>query len=285
MPAMSATRTNALLLVTLLFGQLLLISGSVQHAGVSTVLRNWISRITGPVVSGAGSVGGAVSGTVGGTADLMGSHRRNRELEREVGQLRDELRLARQAASENARLRRLLQMRENLAPRSIGASVVTSHLTGQEMLVVLDRGERQGVRIDLPVVAWGGAVGRVVEVDATHALVRLLTDPNSGVAGIVQGSDAQGMVVGQGTDMLELLYIPRFSGVIHGDRVVTSGLDGIFPRGFGLGEVVEIQEMPDGSQTIRLRPELDFRAIAEVLILLEPAGGELLAPSGPEPPQ
>jgi len=285
MPAMSATRTNALLLVTLLFGQLLLISGSVQHARASTVLRNWISGITGPVVSGAGSVGGAVSGTIGGTADLVDSHQRNRELERELGQLRDELRVARQAASENARLRLLLSMRENLVPRSIGASVVTSHLTGQEMLIVLDRGERQGVRVDLPVVAWGGAVGRVVEVDASHSLVRLLTDPNSGVAGVVQGSDAQGMVVGQGTDMLELLYIPRFSGVIHGDRVVTSGLDGIFPRGFGVGEVVEIQEMPDGSQTIRLRPELDYREIAEVLILLEPAGGELLAPSGVEPPR
>jgi rod shape-determining protein MreC len=283
MPAMSATRTNALLLVTLLFGQLLLISGSVQQARTSGVLRGWIAAVTAPVLSAAGAVGGSVAGVAGEASTLVAAHRRNRRLEREVAELRNELRRVRQASDENAKLRELLDMRENLAPRSVGASVVTSHLTGQEMLIVLDRGQRQGVRLDLPVVAWGGAVGRVVEVDATHALVRLLTDPNSGVAGIVQGSQAQGMVVGQGTDMLELLYIPRFSGVIHGDRVVTSGLEGVFPRGFGIGEVVEIQEMPDGSQTIRLRPEIDFRELTEVLILLESAGGELLSPGGVEP--
>jgi rod shape-determining protein MreC len=101
----------------------------------------------------------------------------------------------------------------------------------------------------------------------------------------VQGSGAQGMVVGQGTDLLEMLYVPRFSSVIHGDRVVTSGLDGIFPRGFGIGEVIEIREKPDGSQTILLRPELDFHKLRELLVLIEPVGGELLAPSGVEPPR
>jgi rod shape-determining protein MreC len=282
MSAMSTTRSNALLLVALLFGQLLLIAGSVQQAEVPTVLRNWIATATAPIVSVAGAFGGSTSGLFEGTTGLVEAHRRNRELEREVEHLRDELRVARQATSENTRLRRLLSMHDDLAPRSIGASVVTSHLTGQGMLVVLDRGERQGVRVDLPVVAWGGAVGRVVEVEAGHSLVRLLTDPNSGVAGIVQGSEAQGMVVGQGGDMLELLYIPRFSGVVHGDSVVTSGLEGIFPRGFSIGEVVEIQELPDGSQTIRLRPAVDYRELTEVLILLEPAGGDLLPPARAE---
>jgi len=285
MPSMSATRGNALLLVALLFGQLLLISGSVQQTRGATVLRGWIAAVTAPVVSAAGAMGGSVSGVVGGASDLLDAHRRNRRLEREVASLRSELRRARQATNENARLRELLGMRDNLVPRSIGASVVTSHLTGEGMLVVLDRGEEDGVRVDLPVVAWGGAVGRVVEVNAGYSLVRLLTDPNSGVAGVVQGSGAQGMVVGQGTDMLELLYIPRFSGVVHGDRVVTSGLEGVFPRGFGIGEVVEIQEMPDGSQTMVLRPDLDYRELTDVLILLEAVGGELLAPTGVEPPR
>ena len=113
----------------------------------------------------------------------------------------------------------------------------------------------------------------------------MLTDANSGVAGVVQGSRAQGMVVGQGGDVLDLLYVPRFSEVTHGDRVVTSGLEGIFPRGFGIGTVIDVQEKPDGSQTIRLQPEVDYRTMEEVLILLEPVGGELLSPSGVEIPR
>ena len=67
---------------------------------------------------------------------------------------------------------------------------------------------------------------------------------------------------------LDLLYVPRYADVIHGDRVVTSGLDGIFPRGFGIGRVSSIRADADGAQTIRLEPELDYRSLDEVLILL-----------------
>jgi rod shape-determining protein MreC len=285
MAVMSTTRTNVILLIALLFGQLLLMAGSVRESRETTALRGWLSTLTGPVVSVAGAIGSGVAGIGGGARDILSAHARNRDLEAEVEKLRTELRVSRVATEENARLRELLDMRENLVPRSIGASVVTSHMTGQDMVIIVDRGTAAGVRVDLPVVAWGGAVGRVVEVGPGHALVRLLTDPNSGVAGIVQGSRAQGMVVGQGTEVLDLLYVPRFSGVIHGDRVVTSGLDGIFPRGFGVGQVIDVQEKPDGSQTIRLRPELDYRTMEEVMILLEPIGGEMLAPSGVERPR
>ena len=285
MPVMSTTRTNAMLLIALLFGQLMLMSGSVRGARETAILRNWVSRLTVPIVSFAGAIGGGLAGLAGDAGDLLSAHARNRDLESEIERLRTELRVSRIATGENARLRNLLGMRENLVPLSIGASVVTSHLTGQDMVIVVDRGRNDGVRVDLPVVAWGGAVGRVVEVEAGHALVRLLTDPNSGVGGIVQGSRAQGMVVGQGTDVLDLLYVPRFSGVIHGDRVVTSGIDGIFPRGFGVGQVIDIQEKPDGSRTVRLRPELNYRTMEHVMILLESVGGEMLSPSGVERPR
>jgi rod shape-determining protein MreC len=284
MSQISATRTNAILLVVLLFAQLLLMSGSSRNARTTSVLRSWVSEATSPIVTLASTIGGGVASLVGGVGKLLDADARNRRLEREIGRLRTELRRSRDAAGENARLRELLEMRENLAPRSIGATVVTAMFTANEQLIVVDRGETSGVRVDLPVVAWGGAVGRVVGVDSHHAVVRLLTDPNSGVAGIVQGSGAQGMVVGKGSQTLDLLYVPRFSNVIHGDRVETSGLDGIFPRGFGIGEVMDIQEKPDGSQTIRLEPELDFRDVRQVLVLVDPVGGDLLSPRAPEVP-
>ncbi|HXV75277.1 MAG TPA: rod shape-determining protein MreC [Candidatus Polarisedimenticolaceae bacterium] len=285
MPVLSTTRTNVILLVGLLFGQLMLMAGSAGERPEAANLRGWFSRVTSPIITAAGTIGGAVGDFVDNAGDLIAADSRNRELESELARLRTELRLVREASNENIRLRRLLEMRENLVPVSIGASVVTANLTGQEMGVVIDRGAADGLRLDLPAVAWGGAVGRIVSLDATHAVLRLLTDPNSGVAGIVQGSGAQGMVVGQGTDVLEMLYVPRFSSVIHGDRVVTSGLDGIFPRGFGIGEVIEIQEKPDGSQTILLRPELDYHKMKELLVLAEPVGGELLSHSGVDRPR
>jgi len=277
----NGTRLNALLLVTLLFGQLLLMAGSVRRADGSRLLRDWLATATSPVVSAAGAVGGAVHGVGGGLSELWVAQRRNRDLEAELGRLRTELRSAREDVLENERLRRMLDMREQLAPRSIGASVVTANVAGRTKLLVVDRGSRSGVRPDLPVVAWGGAVGRVLEVGPDHAVVRLLTDEESGVAGVVQRSRAKGIVLGQGTDEMELAYVPRFSDVVHGDRVVTSGFDGVFPRGFGIGRVFEVRDVPDGSQRVRIAPEVDFDSLEEVLVLLEPVGGELL--DDPEP--
>jgi len=281
---MSTARWNAILLVILLLSQLLLMSGSVQGDDGSTRLRGWFARVSGPVVQASGSAGGAFRGALGGSRQLFGVRTRNRELEGEVQRLRAELREAREAVEENARLRRLLDMREQLAPDSLGASVVTASHAGDTNLIVIDRGARDGVRVDLPVVAWGGAVGRVVSVDAGDAVVRLLDDPFSGVAAVVQRSRAQGVVVGRGGTVLDMLYVPRFSDVLHGDRVVTSGLDGIFPRGFGIGRVSAVHEVPDGSQRIQVEPEVDLRSLEEVLVLLAPPRAGLLDPPGADDP-
>ena len=151
-------------------------------------------------------------------------------------------------------------------------------------MLVLDRGSDDGVKIDLAVVAWGGAVGRIIEVGKSHAKVRLLTDPNSGIAGIVQRGRAQGMVQGSGSDTLKFVFVSRLEDVVHGDRTVASGAVGIFPRGYGIGRVSLIEEKPDGSRKIELVPEIDYRNVEEVLILLEPQAGDLLLPPGLQEP-
>ena len=165
-------------------------------------------------------------------------------------------------------------------PLSIVASVVISSTRGPSRMIVVDRGTRAGVRKDQPVVAWGGAVGRVVTADVAYSKVLLLTDPSSGVAGVLQHSRAQGIIFGTDGLGLEMRFVPRFSDVSHGDRVVTSGLAGIFPRGIGVGRVTSIRQAADGTQTIELAPELDYGSVEEVLIVLETAeGGPLPHPA------
>jgi rod shape-determining protein MreC len=282
MSGLTTTRRNAFLLVVLLFLQLLLMSGSAKSTDGATQLESWWMRLSSPIVGVAELIGGAIHGSVSGTRDVFTARSRNAELEAELEELHFELERLHEAELENERLRRLLVMRDSLAPTAIGASVIGAVSTDNTRMIVIDRGARHGVRRDLPVVAWGGAVGRVVATGNSHSKVRLLNDPNSGVAGVLQRSRAQGMVVGQGEGPLGMLYVPRFADVAHGDRVVASGLDGIFPRGFGIGRVISINEAPDGSRTIRLAPDLDYHEIEEVLILLEPWGSELLAPDAPE---
>jgi rod shape-determining protein MreC len=274
MPKLNRPRQDAVILIVLLALQLFLMSDGAKRSGAASAIESFVMRVSSPCVVLAQAVAGGLRAGVSGARDLLAAHVRNTVLESEVQQLRSELVRYREAEPENRRLRKLLGMREEIAPRSVAASVVTSNLNGKTRIIVVDRGRREGVHVDLPVVAWGGVVGRVVAADAHQAKIRLVTDASSGVAGVVQRSRAQGIVLGGAEAALDLLYVPRYSDVMHGDRVVTSGLDGIFPRGFGIGRVSSITEEPDGAQTIHLEPELDYASLEEVLVLLEPGAVE-----------
>lgn len=273
---MTEGRVNALLLVALLFAQLLLIAGAIRDQEGATVLEEGLARATRPVVGAAESVGGAVGGGLSSFRDLRNARDENRRLVGELERLRAERDRLREEAAEGRRLRRLLEMREALAPRSIPARVVTSHLGAQSRSLVIDAGTDAGVRADSPVLGWGGALGRVVSATPTHAKVRLLTDPNSGVAGIVQRSRAEGMILGRGGDVLEMAYVPKYADVLVGDRVVTSGLDGVFPKGVGVGIVTAVEDGPGASKSIEVTPEVRGDAIEEVLVLLAAEGTALL---------
>jgi rod shape-determining protein MreC len=268
MSSLNPARQNALLLIALLFVQLLLMAGNVRDAAGSTLLEKSALRISQPVVAVSRALGGGFSGITGGVRDLTTASKENVHLRDEVVRLRGELDRYHEESIENQRLRQLLMMKEHIAPRSIGAAVVTAILSDQEHVVVVNRGTSHGVAPDQPVIAWGGAVGRVVFADSGHAKIRLLTDPNSGVAGLVQRSRQEGMILGRGKGLLEMVYVPSFADVALGDRIVTSGIDGVFPKGVGIG-VVQASEAAGIARTILLEPEVDFSRLEEVLILVK----------------
>jgi rod shape-determining protein MreC len=273
MAAVQSTRKNGMLLIGLLFVQLVLMSASIKGLEGPSLLEGWLVKATSPVVWVAEWIGGGVRGMWRGSHALIQAHGRNAELESEINRLRSELRGHREASKENGRLRGLLSMREDLESDGIVASIVTANVTGSTRVLVIDQGVKEGLSVDLPVVSAGGAVGRIVAVFDHYSKVLLLTDSDSGVGAVVQRSRAQGVVLGKGSELFELQYVPRFSDVVEGDRVVTSALDGVFPRGFEIGTVVTIEENADGTKRIVVQPKLDYGSLEEVLVLMEPSGG------------
>ena len=284
MSGLSTTRQNALLLVAMLITQLLLISGSVKRTDGSTLLEGVVFQGSRPAVAAASAIAGGAGGLVGRLRAIGTARRENEVLRAEMSRLRGELTRYREAALENERLRRLLDMQETIAPRSVGASVLTANLSGQTRMIVIDHGTDEGVRPDLPAVAWGGAVGRVVFAGRHYAKVRLLSDPNAGAAGIVQRTRVQGMVVGRGSGPLAMIYLPAYADVVPGDRVVTSGLGGVFPRGYGIGVVTRVDDPTGVSKTAWIEPEVDYGAIEEVLVLLD-APGDFAGATAEEAPR
>jgi rod shape-determining protein MreC len=275
---------NLTILLVLLFAQFALMSSSVRNEEGRSLLERGVFRVSDPVVDVAREVGGGVKGVTSGVNDVRQALDENRRLRAELLRMRSELDRNREQVAENERLRRLLEMRRGLAPRTVAASVLTARLDPESRVLLLDKGTREGLTPQQGVVAWGGAVGKVIAVDREHAKVQLLVDQNSGIGAIVQRTRVGGIVYGQRDGRLRMSFVPSYADVAVGDRVVTSGLEGIFPKGYGVGTVVEVAGAGAASKTIVLRPEVDPARVEEVLVLLGPTGGSLLEPPEPAPP-
>jgi rod shape-determining protein MreC len=129
----------------------------------------------------------------------------------------------------------------------------------------------------MAVIAPTGVVGRIIMPSARASKVQLMIDRNAAAGAIVERSRAQGVVVGTGGDRLRFEYVPGAADVQVGDRVVTSGIDGIYPKGFAIGQIESIQKGAGVFSAIVIKPVVDFSSLEEVLVVLTPsaaAGGE-----------
>jgi rod shape-determining protein MreC len=169
--------------------------------------------------------------------------------------------------SENVRLRALLALRERLPVQTIGAEVVAREWNGFTRALTINRGRSDGLDRLAPVIVTGGVVGRVMEVRGASALVQLVTDPASSIAGVVNRTRAQGLVEGVAGGRMRLKLPAREEGVSPGDLVFTSGIGGIFPKGLPLGRVTRVHAAAGLFRIADLEPAVDVATVEEVLIL------------------
>jgi rod shape-determining protein MreC len=263
-------RRPFLLLVVLLSSLLVLMSAQVRTGRETTLLEDSLLRIAGPVIRGFSGATGAVAGLWRSYLDLTGVRRDNIALRAKLGELEEEARRGEEFRLENLRLRELLGLRREEAFPTLATEILSLGSAGQSRTALIASGTRDSVRRNMPVVNRQGVVGRVIAVGERVAKVQLLTDPNSGVAGIFQRTRGQGMVVGMGDRGCRMEYVSELEDVEVGDVVVTSGLDRIYPKGITIGVVASVEEGDQLTKTILIRPEVDFQRLEEVLVLLRP---------------
>jgi rod shape-determining protein MreC len=138
------------------------------------------------------------------------------------------------------------------------------------------------VRADMSVIAPAGIVGRLVVPSVRSAKVQLLIDRNAAAGAIIERTRAQGVVVGAGDDRLRLEYMSEVFDVVVGDVVVTSGIDGIYPKGFAIGHVEAVERAGSAYKRITIKPAVDFSALEEVLVVLTPTPAREAAEGQPE---
>jgi rod shape-determining protein MreC len=195
----------------------------------------------------------------------------NRQLRREIEFLRGQAADLREMAAANQRLGELLRFQADAPAQTVAARVVGRDATNWYHGVLLDKGERDGVQVEMGVITLTGTVGRVVKTSASSSVVLLITDPNNAVTGLIQRTRDEGIIEGTFEGAVRMKYIPLLSTVRVGDPVVTSGLTGRFPKGVPVGTITNIQK-DEGElfQTADVHPDVDFTKLEEVLVVMVP---------------
>ncbi len=242
-----------------------------KHPSERSRLDRVILSVTGPIEKG---VGWAVGGTIdawNGYVALRHAHQRALALQRELNLLRLDQMELQNVRRENERLRQLMAFaRETPDRRALGARVIGVRLDPKGLqLVTIDRGANDGIARMMPVVVAQGVVGRVHATSGSTADVLLLSDRNSSIAVRVDRSRARANVRGTGSpDTCRLEYALRSDDMVEGDLLVTSGTDGVFPRGLAAGKVTGLKRSGQGLyQRADVTPVVDMTKLEEVLVL------------------
>jgi rod shape-determining protein MreC len=236
------------------------------------------------------AIGWTLTGLTGawdGYVALRGAHERAGRLADEVRTLRLERQQLLAERAEAERLRRLLAFAESSPERRyLGARVIGVRLgtVGLQILTV-DRGSADGIARMMPVVVAEGVVGRVHAVSSGSADVLVLTDRNSSIAVRVDRTRARANVRGLGKpEGARLEYALRTEDLIEGDALVTSGTDGVFPRGLPVGKVTQLSRTAHGLfQEARVVPAVDVTRLEEVLVVTSSERGAGALPAALAP--
>lgn len=199
--------------------------------------------------------------------DLRRVAEENELLRETVAELQARLNQRVEAEQENERLRALVEFSQAERGKMVAAEVVGVSPSHRRAILVA-KGERDGVRRGMPVLTAEGVVGKVIAAYGRSSEVQLLVDSSSAIAARIQRSRARLTVRGTGEDQrMRLAHIHRTEDVLEGDVVITSGTDGVFPKGLVIGRVGRIERKPYGMQLEgEVLPAIDVAGLEEVLI-------------------
>jgi rod shape-determining protein MreC len=243
---------------------------SARNPWVAKIGVNLVGEVLRPleflVVGGSENVTGVWSHYVW----LVDVRKENERIKERVEALEAENSRLLEGENELKRLRKLVNAAEDRQIEGIAAEVIGYDPSNWVRAVTVDKGSLVGIAAGMPVIEGDAVVGQVIAVSPNTARVLLLTDHASAVDALVQSSRARGVVHGLGKEYSELRYVLQEDVVAVGDRIITSGMDGIFPKGLTIGVVSEAQKAGAGMfQSVRVEPAADISKLESVLIVTE----------------
>lgn len=190
------------------------------------------------------------------------------EQQQQINELESKLVHYQDVVLENARLKQLLDFRDETKQSAVGVRIIGYALKPWKKSLLLDKGLRHGIVPQSPLIASSGLVGRVTSSGQYSSQAILITDSDFRVSAMTLTSRVQGMIEGNGTGKLKLRYLSLDDQLQVGEMVVTSGLSDIYPKGLRIGTVEVVERDSDGMHLVAVvRPVVPFSKLEEILCL------------------
>jgi rod shape-determining protein MreC len=264
---------NLIVLVGVLFAQILGLAVQVNvkrttDTEPTRLIRVWAVATVAPLEKTLGWLQTSSGNIWHNYFYLRGVRAENRDLKLQIERMSLEQARMSQDADQARRLQALLGFKERFISQTMAAQVIGSSGSELSRSVYIDKGYKDGIKPDMAVITADGIVGKVLRADNRHvAQVLLIDDQTSGVGAILDKTRLQGILRGTPTGEVVLEKVMSDETVPVGELVLTSGGDGIFPKGLLVGKVTKASPGSDLFLNIRVRPAADLSRLEEVLVV------------------
>ena len=260
--------TLLFIVVLALLFLLMSVSSQTRYVGETrTMFERTVMTIFSPVPKTVNWIGQTTADMYHGYLDMRRSVNENLELHRKVIELTTENLKLHQSEGDLKRLRSLLGYAEEFSMPTMMAQAIMLDTSSRFKAIIIDRGSTAGIQVNDAVVNASGLIGRVVLTTKDMAKIQLITDANSSAGVLIERTRRQGVLRGDGIAGAALYDIPSLADVQPGDKILTAGIDGIYPKGIPVGVVTKAERGQDLFKNITVRPLVDFGSIEEVIVL------------------
>ena len=234
-----------------------------------TLFQRLVVEVVAPVQKGITSTREELNSLVDNYVRIVNTSKENVYLKVKIDRLENDLFQMEEIRRENFRLKQMLRYSEDIQQDKILAQVIGWDSANQFKVLRLNRGESDGIQHKTPVITHKGLVGYVYRLGAHYADVLTILDPNNRVDALLERTRTHGIVEGVFNHLCTLKYVNRTEPIEVGDKLITAGVGGIYPKGIKVGMVTNIDRETAGMTLgVEITPSVDFHKLEEVLVLL-----------------
>jgi rod shape-determining protein MreC len=235
----------------------------------TTLFHQLVTEVISPVQEGLASSKKSLTFLWENYLLIVNTSKENNVLKKQISRLESDLTTMEEVRKENLRLKRLLSYSDEMSHQRVMAQVVGWDSANEFKVIRLNKGKNHGIKVMAPVITDHGLVGYVYRVTDNYSDVLTILDQNNRVDVMIERTRTHGIVEGVFNFKCALKYIMRNEPVEVGDKLITAGVGGIYPKGIKVGMITDITKENFGmTLSIEVIPSVDFDKLEEVLVLI-----------------